>query len=365
MTSSVRSTRLSPLFFSAPEERPAQGPQWILSPRLDLIFICGGLLWCIFFFCYPLSFGFHPKSTLTVLLTFGGALMFADSHNAATILRLIEERGLAKSHPIVSFVLPVAFVACGALLLLNSSWLSLAITLYLIVVAQHATAQAYGIAMIYLRKSGLSLGLWQVKLVRAAFHSMMIAAIVRQFCPGAPAESLGVKTLFHPVFDLVTPLIFDGLAVAATASMFGMLIWECRKAKVPLHPGAALLTLSTLAVFTLGQSHYLALALAPAYLHGSQYLAVTTSLLLKQQKQQEQQKHYCAANLQDLCAYFGKLFSMGLAIYLVLPYGISRLGFSTVDALAVVFLMVNFHHFVADAVIWKMRPNTQQKLLLT
>ncbi|HEY9757408.1 MAG TPA: hypothetical protein V6C97_19725 [Oculatellaceae cyanobacterium] len=363
MTSSVRSGRLSPLFFSAPEDRPVLGPQWILSRRMDLLFICGGLLWIIFFVFYPFTFGFYQKDSLTTLITFAGALLFADAHNAATILRLIEEPGLAKSHPIVSFALPCAFALTGVALLCHNSLLSPAITLYLILVAQHATAQAYGITMIYLRKSGLTLSSWQVRLVRWTFHSMMIAAIVHQFSPGAPVRSMGIDTVYYPLFDLTTPVVVDALAVVVACTMFGVLMYECRKAKVELHPGAAILTLSTLAVFTLGQAHQLALALAPAFLHGSQYLAVTTSLYLKQLKDDPS----CTASgkFEELAAHYGKLLSIGLALYFVLPYGITRLGFSNVEALAVVFLMVNFHHFIADAVIWKMRPNTQQKLLLT
>ena len=58
-----------------------------------------------------------------------------------------------------------------------------------------------------------------------------------------------------------------------------------------------------------------------------------------------------------------ELFIVGLILFLAIPKLLAMTGLSFTLCSGLIFLVVNFHHFAADASIWKLRqPSVRQSL---
>jgi hypothetical protein len=316
------------------------------------------------------SFGEGTGQPFTAFVLLGGALIFADSHNAATIVRFIDEPGLAARHPYVSILLPVLMTVLVLPPLLGSpKYLEIGIHAYLILIAQHVTAQAYGITMIYLRKSGLELSGREILVIKIAFTAMMISGIVHQLSPGSSFIMGAQITHFEILPNYVSFFAASG-AVICFVVMLGMLSRQAQTSGKKLHPGAVLLAANTLLLYTIGPSVGLLALLAPAFFHGTQYLAVTTAHAMKPQPNDSDGGAPAAVAPKLISAentlYWTKVFSLGAVLYMVIPMMLSKLGFLPSAAMAAVFCAVNFHHFAADAVIWRRRnPDFNKQQLVS
>ena len=346
---------------STPVKAPEQS-KWILNCPLDLFFVCGGAMWLICFCAIPLYLISNSQAhTFLSLVLIGGALIFADSHNAATIVRFIDEPGLAARHPYVSVLLPALMVLCVLPSLLGSSeYLAYGMKLYLILIAQHVTAQAYGITMIYLRKTGLELSSRQVGVIKIAFTAMMISGIARQFSVVATYEMMGVQVPYWPILPDLLNFVLGLIAVFASLVMFVVIRIQAQKSGKSIHPGAVLLAGNTLLLYTIGPVVGIFALLAPAFFHGTQYLAVTTAHTMKQRSSDTSLNgapHLVTPRLLtgENTLYWTKVLTLGAVLYIVFPMALYRAGFSPIAAMAAVFCTVNFHHFAADAVIWRRR----------
>jgi hypothetical protein len=220
--------------------------------------------------------------------------------------------------------------------------------------------------MIYLRKTGLELSNRQVQVVKTAYTAMMISGIVRQLTPG-DSYILGHSTSH---FNLLPNFVSFPVGFGAFIFfliMYGTLSRQSHKSGKKLHPGAMLLAFNTLLLYTIVPSVGLLALLAPAFFHGTQYLAVTTSHVMKSHP------HDRTAGAPSVVAskllsggnifYWTKVVSLGAVLYMVIPMILSKLGFLPSTAMIAVFCTVNFHHFAADAVIWRRRKsdlNNQQ-----
>ena len=355
---------------SAPEKL-AKPSRWILNGPLDLFFVCGGAMWLLLIVCSMANvLGSQVGSAFSSFVLIGGALIFADSHNAATLVRFIDEPGLAARHPYVSILLPVLMVALLLPQILgNPQHLEIAVQVYLILIAQHVTAQAYGITMIYLRKSGLELSTRQVQVIKTAYTAMMISGISRQLSPGSSSFMGEQVSHLQIVPDFIAFAVGCGACIFFLI-MFGMLSRQAHKSGVRLHPGAMLLAANTLLLYTVGPAVGLLALLAPAFFHGTQYLAVTTAHAMKSNQNDLAvgAPAVVASKLftGDSILYWTKVLSLGAVLYMVIPMLLSKLGFMPAAAMAAVFCTVNFHHFAADAVIWRRRnPNLNNQQVVS
>jgi hypothetical protein len=134
------------------------------------------------------------------------------------------------------------------------------------------------------------------------------------------------------------------------------------KSDKALHPAVVLLGANTLLLYTIGPALGLFSLVAPAFFHGTQYIAVTTSHAMKSlpiNSSTDAPELVTSKILTgDNVLYWTKIFSLGAVLYMVIPMMLSTFGIAPYKTMAAVFCLVNFHHFAADAVIWCRRnPN--------
>lgn len=330
----------------------ASTSRWILNSWLDIFFACGGLLAIVLLISSPLE---QFQGGFWAIWLLGISVLFADSHNAATLVRIVEEPGVFQKHPVISMWLPLGLSLTLPLLLHENNVLLWALNAYLIFISQHVSAQSYGMVMLYLRKTKIAIGMHEVRTLKLAFTAMMLAGIVRALsAPSAIVPEVeGMKTMLAlPDWMFVTTS-----AIAAIYAVYAivMLHEAARQSDVQLHPATYLIITATLAIFTLS-GYFGPLALyAPAFFHASQYLLVCAALNATSYgavlREGSPARHmFSEANLQ----YLLKVASVGLFFYILIPHGLATAtGVPMLKTMAIMFCLVNFHHFAADAFMWR------------
>ncbi|HEY9678375.1 MAG TPA: hypothetical protein V6C76_10220 [Drouetiella sp.] len=369
-----------PLSIVAPTESagsPADEPNkkasphaWILNPVTDLLFCCGGLLWLMFALNLFVGKNLPAAGGALVLLTVAGTHILSESHTAATLERL---NGSELTRTALSRFGLFATVGCSLLAVAGLAVPGLPAIfakIYLIWIVQHFMAQSYGVALIYCYKRNYFMGLWEKRLFKFMIDATIVYGILKQFVfPEWSAEKFIGQTLPFwgplpvPLFNVV-----DWTLKASIAAFLGAVILKFIRQKQIIPMPAALLILTSMAIFTLPKpvTEHLWMYV-PAFFHGCQYLVVSASVYLKERGMPE------GSNSADVgrmllkprtLKYFGCLFIGGIFIYVGIPGFLQDLGVDFKVAFATVFTVINFHHFMIDAAIWKLRDPKLRKLLI-
>src|SRR6185295_9892019 len=120
---------------------------WILSPAIDLLFSCGGLVW-LFFGLHHFIVGSHSRDFVAqalVVIVILATHLLSETHNIATLQRIYQDEDKTK----FAYFKTKLVAICGTLAILGLAFPPLAAIftkVYLVWVSQHFTAQTYGLA---------------------------------------------------------------------------------------------------------------------------------------------------------------------------------------------------------------------------
>ena len=349
---------------------PAPEPRspWILNGWLDLAFVCGGLPWLL---AATNALAQHAAwvrvtaalSVSTVVLT----TVLSNPHTMATLVRIYWTPEARERFHVYARTLVLPCVALCAVGFVVQGAVPLMLLGYLVWVIQHYSSQCYGITLIYCYKRGYPLSATQKQLVRVLYQATAAVAIVRRFTwPDWGARVfLGYD---NPSWTVPMPFLWaaNAVFVVALAANLVLGVETVRDTgRTPPLP-ALVLTGSTLAFLLLSGWFSGLLALyVPAVFHGSQYLAVAASYHLKEGSTRPSHAGMWAALRSSTGAFYFLLLVLGGAfIYVGLPRVLEEMGMRFATAMASIFAVVNFHHFLTDRAIWRLRdPRTREILL--
>jgi len=354
---------------------PPAPSAWLLHPAIDLMFCCGGLVWLLV--ALHVLLGWSPAHERSLagtasgsLISLIGVLLLSDTHNAATLVRLYGDRQIRTSARSIAYGAPLVLAAIAAASMIWTSLLGVVLLAYTVFIAQHFTAQAYGIALIYCNKRGYRLNSADRKILQVLLQATMVFAIVRQFAePGfRSAKIIGISP---PVLEMLPDwLLYASLGgVVAAALVFAYLVViKALRERSYLPLPALLLVATSVAIFTVSKDIFgLLWIYVPAFFHGSQYLVVTTSCHLKHLCRERNLPASKAATLiftRENLEYWGLLLFIGIGLYIGVPALLNKLGIPFAIAFAAVFSAVNLHHFLADHTIWRMRDPKIRQILV-
>ncbi|MFN8391870.1 MAG: hypothetical protein U0136_16390 [Bdellovibrionota bacterium] len=350
---------------------------WIVHPVIDLLFVCGGLPlllitlnvaflgWRI-----PFETGAASDRVLLALVLFGQHF-FADAHNMATHLRIW---GSAEDRDRFAFYRIWLSLSCVPLFVLGlavPAATSVFVYLYLIVVFWHYAAQAYGISLIYCAKRGYLFTKRERLIYKGYYVSLSATAILRfvSFRELSPTYWFGIPLPFWGpvpgVFYKLAVVVFFGCTLLFAIVVVRKLFAE--KKLFPLPSALIMATLTWLGV-SLGLANALLWIYVPAFFHGSQYLAVCVTYFLKDRGIPEGASFSQMGSL-IFTAPAGRFVVAavvsGALFYVAIPYTFARFGFDFAIVAGLVLAVVNYHHFITDAAIWRLRDPRYRKLLLT
>ena len=285
-------------------------------------------------------------------------LLVNQAHFAASTLRLYTKPGAVESHPFLAYALPIA--SFGVLAIAVAAPAALGRHLWALAMTwspYHYAAQAFGLASMYCYRSGVALAPRERSLLRWA----CLMPFFRSLLGGAYA-GLGLGWVLSPAWlgephvasaIALGAAILDVLVFALPALFFAVVSRGARAAGgVPL--------LALFPVLANGTWFVLFDALDAfvwaTVFHGLQYLAVVSVF---HARERSAAPGAARGPLFHVAAFYLGCVALGYALFQCWPRAAVVAGFGVVESTFLVVAIVNIHHFVVDAYIWRLRrdPN--------
>jgi hypothetical protein len=335
---------------------------WLRSRSFDLGFILGIAALALLSGAVVVA-----RPALFPLVLFLDLWLLGYHHVVATYTRICFDRDSFLTHRFLVVWLPLLVLAATALLAAGIGPWVLA-TIYLYWQWFHYTRQSWGISQGYRRKSG-GLVTEGARLSMVTFYLLPLWGILHR-SHQAPAEFLGMELRTLPVPGFVV----DAVGAAALA----MLAWWLAGRVVAWWRGQlprahALFVLSHFAIFYVG--YILIDSLDHGWLvlnvwHNAQYVVFVWLFNSNRFKDGIDPKARFLSMISQpdrKVLYFATCFAISTLLYLSIWLGISTVQ-SQFEAFLlplalIVYQTINFHHYIVDALIWKMRRKPVQATL--
>jgi len=314
-----------------------------IHPVFDYAVIGGGisLLVTAFLVAAPKGDLLVSSATMSYLLLF-----CTSAHFAASTVRLYTKPGASAGLPILSKWVPwIAFGLLAGILFLGGSAGRLVDSLYLAWSPYHYAAQAYGLAVVYSYRSGCRLGttdkkaLYWIAMIPFFFMLLHLAQTRLPEFTGLEASSIAAITV-----PAASALRLAGWIAPAALYAF---VW--RRASGPM-PLIALMTLVSNSVWFFVLDPIDAFLWATIF-HGLQYMAI---VMIFDAKDQAARSGNARGPLFHAAWFYLASLVLGYALFVILPLLGKWAGFQYYDARLAVVALVNIHHFVVDAYIWRL-----------
>lgn len=270
-------------------------------------------------------------------------LVSNSAHFAASTVRLYTKPAAFRELPFLTLGFPLATLALVTLSIAFAGVIGGPLqTLYITWSPYHYAAQAYGLSLMYAYRSGCALGVADKRLVRLACLLPFVVSLV------------GGTALLGTLWTQPRLWIIDVLGWAALALPAAILAWlfAKRRAALPLISVAVLLS-NAVWLVTLGRAGAFAWA---TVFHGLQYLAIVTIFHVKDRLKQPGNVHGWAWHT---ASFYAACLALGYLLFEIWPFAYVLLGFGVAESMLLVAAVINLHHFIVDAFIWKLRqaPN--------
>ncbi|MGH6944848.1 MAG: hypothetical protein ACREH6_11585 [Geminicoccaceae bacterium] len=278
-------------------------------------------------------------------------------HVVATYTRLCFDRRSFSENQLLLVWVPLG-VVLGVVALFVAFGVWALASIYLYWQWFHYTRQSWGIANAYRRKAG-DLAIQSPRLDQAAMYLVPLWGILHR-SHQAPATFLGLELRVIPIPALVVD-------IAGVAALVALLLWAAprlvawRNGRLPVAHTAYVA--SHLLIFYFG---YVAIEqINPGWLvlnvwHNAQYVLFVWLFNSNRFKNGiDPQARFLSTISQPKNAwkYFASCLGISTLIYgaikLVVPLGM----------LMIVYQVINFHHYIVDALIWKLRRKKLQETL--
>lgn len=356
--------------------------RWIVNPAFDTLFVFGGMLWLlfaiqIFFFHYDnpdlKAPGMAGVIAYALSVTFFiGNYLFADSHTIATYMRIYSTAENRKRFHLYCYVLPWASLFLFICCLAYPQAAGLCVYIHMMWVFQHYVGQTFGISLIYCYKRGYFFKSYERETYRWFMHSLSFFVITRILCfrDYSPLNFFGIRLPFFAVpqiWNEIAMVCFVGMSIAFVSVVIAKYVRE--KQLIPIPTLCLICTILAIGA-SAGFANSLIWLYGPPFFHGSQYLAVSLGFYLKEKGLSEGRIAEVGSHLlREFVSpaglrYWGMVISAGIALYVGIPTVLNAYGFEIVIVATIIQACVNFHHFVTDAAVWRLKDPISRKVLI-
>ena len=283
----------------------------------------------------------------TVILLANGA------HFGSSTVRLYTKPGTRQQWPNLTMIFPLLALGILTVCLAFPRGIGTHLqSLYLTWTPYHYAAQAYGLAVMYSFRSGCMLAPTDKKLLWWVCMSPVLYAWLTSTSAGLlwflqPEQVAAIPLLANTAafLEVILPVIGFGAPV-----VLFLKIWRTEKRPMPL--------ISLVVIVTNGAWWFLfrpmeAFLWATVF-HSIQYLAIMLVFHLKDQMQAPSNRH--SAPFHAVSFYLMSA-GLGYALFQILPWTYTLVGFGLVESILLVGAAVNLHHFIVDSFIWRLRKD--------
>jgi tetratricopeptide (TPR) repeat protein len=351
---------------AAPQSAPtapaatASSP-WIYRPWLDLLVGCGAWSAPLLAIALLMTPAHSHAWAMTFYLL---AIVFNYPHFMATIYRAYHTRADFEKYKFVTLHVTLLLVLTGIVMHTSPRFFPWLFTLYICWSPWHYSGQNYGLLMMFARRSGAEITAGERRWLRGAFVASYLM-LLASFETGGSTDPLILSAGLPPKFTFPLRLAFGVAFVVFTFLGFRRLIraMGARRLAAPLTLAftqflwfvlPTLLELNS--VSQVPQTRYSSGILA--VLHSAQYIWITSYY---------QRREARAAGLKSwhIATYFATLLAGGIALFIPGPWLVSYLFHYDFTTSFLIFVsLVNIHHFILDAKLWKLRDKRVASLLV-
>ena len=279
------------------------------------------------------------------------------THVVSTFTRLAFDRESFRQHRMLLVPLPIVVAGFTlAVALLVGEWL--VATVYLYAQWFHYTRQSYGISRMYLRQAGAVPASRDLVLDGVIYVLPLWGILNRSHQQPASFLSLPIYT-----FPVPSALLW---VVGAVATM-SVVLWVAREVRVfgrrrPDAPHSAYVA-SHIAIFSAG---YLLIAdintgwLVLNIWHNLQYVLIVWMFNARRfAKGVDPQRRFLSTISQprNVVLYALVCWAIATALYFNIDWVLALASQSVLPLSLLVYMTINFHHYVVDAIIWR-RPRS-------
>ena len=340
---------------------PRSSGSWIYGPWLDLLVGCGA--WSAPLLAVALLMApahNHAWAMAFYLL----AIVFNYPHFMATIYRAYHTRADFEKYKFVTLHVTVLLVLTGIVMHASPRLFPWLFTLYICWSPWHYSGQNYGLLMMFARRSGAEITAGERRWLRGAFVASYLM-LLASFETGGSADPLILSLGLPSKFTLPLRLAFAAAFIIFTFLGFRRLL-RAQGARQLIAPLTLAFTqflwfvLPTLlelnSTSQVPQTRYSSGILA--VLHSAQYIWITSYY-------QRREARAAGQTNWRLAAYFATLVAGGIALFIPGPWLVSYLFHYDFTTSFLIFVsLVNIHHFILDAKLWKLRDKRVAALLV-
>ncbi len=334
-------------------------PGWLRRPAFDMNFIGGVTVLAL---AAGLAGMVEPRLFAWVL--FFDVWLLGYHHVVSTFTRLAFDSDSFRQHRFLVIHLPVVVVVAT----LGAIWafgIWVLPTAYLYWQWFHYTRQSYGIERIYRRAADKQALINDYVTTRALYLLPLFGILFRSY--QQQPEFLGMRVRYLPITEPVL-WISGGLAAAAVGAWF---VHQCvALARGRWAPAHSMYVLTHHTVFFAGYLLIEDITIGWLVLnvwHNAQYILLVWSFNNNRFKQGVDPSHRFLSTIsqtRNVVVYFAVCLAISTAAYLMLGEATDQLDSATaVPVTLVVYMIINFHHYVVDGKIWKVRKPALRKNL--
>jgi hypothetical protein len=278
-------------------------------------------------------------------------LLSNSAHFAGSTARLYSKPGAFKDFPFLTMGLPLLTVVVLTLGIALSSVLGPHIQrLYLVWSPYHYCAQSYGLAVMYCYRSSPGWRDVDKRLIRVACFLPFLRLVLT---PGNPVLEWLLPALAPASLQVARGVTYglDALAFVLPVVLF-LRHQRTDQERIPV---ISLLLLLTNAVWLIGIGYNDRFSVAVVTVfHGLQYLAILTIFHVRDRVRVPGNKRTA---WQHGVFFYLVCLALGYLLFQAWPHAYVLLGFGYSESVLLVIAVINIHHFIVDAFIWRLRKD--------
>ena len=328
-----------------------------MHPLFDYMLIGGGLSIVVFVIVLSNPHGafFIGMEQLPYFI-----LLSNSAHFAASTVRLYTKPGAYRSLPFLTMALPLVALGLLTLCMFQAENLGTQLTtLYLTWSPFHYAAQAYGLAVMYCHRSGCTLSkgskklVWWVSMLPFFYEFVVGKSLGLHWLDFAGLLDNSMADKFVNWYAILMPFVaFAGIL---------FLVWRIWKREPRPMPLISILTLVTNAVWWFFFPPLQAFVWATVF-HGIQYLAIVIIFHVKDQRNRADRRR--RGVVFHVLWFYGVCVFFGYALFNCVPRAYVFVGFGPVESVLLVVAVINLHHFVVDAYIWRLKKSDNNRRIV-
>jgi hypothetical protein len=327
-----------------------------VHPAFDYVFIGGALSLCVISIAV-LNPGILPFFTGEDFRYF--VLVSNNAHFAASTVRLYTKPDAKKSMPVVKIALPLVALAVVTLCMFRADSVGSNIrAFYFTWSPYHYAAQAYGLSVMYCYRSGCQISANDKRLLWWVCMLPFITTFVTANNVGLHWLDYG-GWLGHPTAVIVVGQ-FKTIMPFVAYGAIPLLFWKIWRSETNTMPLISVLIILTNGVwwFTLDPPQAFIWA---TIFHGIQYLAIVIIFHVKDQLNRPSNRHGAAYHT---VWFYAASLALGYSLFYWLPRAYIFAGFTPLASVWYTVAVINIHHFIVDAFIWRLKPSDNNRSIV-